>query len=273
MNISKRPSFYYHADANALGGVLRLPLERIVSTHASVSLAPGGGFSTSRHEHYRLDDHISAQAAYAYVSGADHSEHGGYRTTATAVVEGLNILEVVTADRIVAQVSLMHPYGHGPAEISLNGTQFINLRVNGHLVNPRFDRRMFGVGIDRAKDSDAPQLIDLLRVAEVRHKEGEAMQRRMVDRLGERFAFADPATQIEQSGDALSTLVETADVEAPGEPFGHVIHLPDFGNIFLGELRINRFAAELIMLRIEMGCMAQGTLTACSVKPNGRWAP
>jgi len=39
--------------------------------------------------------------------------------TVTSVVEGLNILEVITAERLVAQVSVEYPRDDGYLEVSL----------------------------------------------------------------------------------------------------------------------------------------------------------
>ena len=220
-----------------------------------------------------MDELISVDAAHVRVSGSEHKEHGGFRTTATATVEDLNVLEVVTADRIVAQVSLMHYYDHRPVEVSLLGSRFVNLQVNGSPVSVNRDPRMFGIGRETELSTNAPAAEELLRVAENQFSEGMETQRRLIDRFGERFAFKDPQKDLEENGDALCTIVQPVSIDAPAEAYGHVIHLPDFGNIFLGELRLNRFAAELTMLRLEMGCIAEGSLSICSSGPNGRWCP
>ena len=99
----------------------RQPIERTLSLPASVSLAQAGGFQTARVDRFETDGLLSFETGHVRVSGTEHKEDGGWRTTATATIEGLNILEVVKADAIVAQVSVMHPYGDLPVQISLNG--------------------------------------------------------------------------------------------------------------------------------------------------------
>jgi hypothetical protein len=275
MNVSHKSTFYYHADANAIGGSLKQPLERIVSSHASVSLAQAGGFSAATAEKFHVDDLISVGMAHAHVAGSEH-EGRGYRSTATATVENLNVLEVITADRIVAQVSIMHPYENRPAEISFIGTQFVNLRVNGTPVAPVLDRKLFGAGrvmTEENADSHAPSFRELSAVAESQYAEGADQRRLIVDTLGERFAFVDPRQDLDEKGSALCSLVQTVTVDEPIQGFGHVIHVPDFGNIFLGELCVGRFSAELTMLRVELGCIAQGSVAAGSVRSNGRLMP
>lgn len=274
MNVSEHHTFYYHADANALGGLLKHPVERVVSTHASVSLAHAGGFSSSRTAKSPDDDLIHFETAHAHVSGTER-EGRGHESIATSTIEHLNILDVLTADKIVAQVAVMHPYD-APARISLLGTQFVNLRVNGSPLNPVLEPKMFGTA-DPADDtpvaSDTPQFSDLLKVAETQYELGAKHRRSLIDKLGNRFALADPKTDLNEKGSVLCSLVQHVKPEVQVQNYGHMIHIPDFGNIFLGELCVSRFSAELTMLRIEMGCVAHGTVTAASARSNGRHMP
>ena len=60
-------------------------------------------------------------------------------TLSTSVVENLNILNVVTADRVVAQVSTEHPREGYIPTITFLGSQFVNLRLAGQLVEVELD--------------------------------------------------------------------------------------------------------------------------------------
>ncbi len=282
MNASNQTGFYYHADASALGGILKLPLDLILATRASVSLAQAGGFSTSRADRFHMDGLVSFESAQVTVFGSEDREHGSWRTIATASVERLNIFEVVTADRIVAQVSVMHPYGRGFAEISLNGAQYVNLRVNGAAVNPTWDKRAFSPrpveGLDQEGKSLAtrgrsPRFSDLLKTAEEQYGERTGLQKRAVERLGSRFAMSDPRTDLDEKGSSLCSLVQEVEAEDPIEAFGPMLHVPDFGHIFFGEMLVSRFSAQLTMLRLELGCVAHGTLSVCSAFSNGHTMP
>ena len=282
MNAQEQKAFYYHADANALGGVLEQPLQRIVSNNASVSLAAAGGFRASRVGRFHVDGLVSVDAAHVRVSGTEHKGRGRWRTIATATVERLNVLDVVTADRIVAQVSVMHPDGDGCAEISLNGTQFVNLQVNGTPVRFKLDRRLLAPtpvedqgqeGMKELPQGSSPCFSDLLKVAEEQHRERADMPKDLADRLAPRLATSDPWADLKEKGSALCSLVQEVQLEKPAEGYGRMLHVPDFGNIFLGELLVTRFSAQLTMLRLEMGCMAQGSLSCCSASSNGRTMP
>jgi hypothetical protein len=73
---------------------------------------------------------------------------------------------------------------------------------------------------------------------------------------------------------------------APDISFGHVIDLPHFGKIFLGELTVDRengkpavskdeppkpetYTFHLTMIRLDMGCLAQGKARIVALDANG----
>lgn len=287
MNAHSKKTFYYHAHANSLGGSLRQPLNKVVATDASASLASAGGFASRRVERFHVDGLISVEAAHVRVSGSEHvidsreyqaerKQARNWRTITAATVEGLNILEVLTADRIVAQVSVDHPQDGNPSKITLLGSRFDNLRVHGMPVTPVMctrilgDRRTPGVSAETAVSNSPLDFEELVQEASVQH--GTRAQSHTA-RTQSRMKYAAPQDDLREKGNALCSLVQEVTVEAPVESFSHILRIPDFGNVFLGELLVTRFSAQLTMLRVEMGCMADGDLSACSVYSNGRPMP
>src|SRR2546430_9166681 len=132
--------FHYHASGHALSGELTRPVQRVIEVQAGISLPSTGGVGSSRVENFRVDEVVSFKRAYSHVAGSVKEERGKeiYTTHATATVEGLNILDVVTADRIVARLSSSFeeppPEKPGPYEgkVLLVGSKFENLRIAGH---------------------------------------------------------------------------------------------------------------------------------------------
>jgi len=69
---------------------------------------------------------------------------------------------------------------------------------------------------------------------------------------------------------------------SPGTSFGHVIDLPHFGKIFLGELEVTRrpgnpakgvydqYRFHLTMIRLQMGCLASGSTGVTAADSNGQ---
>jgi hypothetical protein len=273
MNASQTKAFYYHADASALGGSLDYPVQQNISVAGSVSLAPAGGSNSLQLGAFQSQGGLSLKSAQLSASGTEH-DGSGWRSVVTAIIEGLNIFEVVTVDRLVAQLSVLHPRDEGAALISLNGTKFENLRVNGELIQPVIDRRLL---TGKPADDGTPAtpmggipFTDMLWVAE---EQFFAMKRSGVEKLGPRFAYSNPAEDLLRRGSALCSLVQTVEVKAPAHSYCHIINVPDFGNIFLGELQVNRFSAQLTMLRVEMGSMSQGDVSSGTVFSNGRTMP
>ena len=75
---------------------------------------------------------------------------------------------------------------------------------------------------------------------------------------------------------SLSSLFHTVtavDDVIPGRVFGHVIELPAFGRIFLGEIVASPDIVQLTMLRAELGCAVSGSASAASVNGNGNRVP
>jgi hypothetical protein len=284
MNANVKKAYYYHAHANSLGGTLVQPVQRQVSTNASASLATAGGFHNARIEQFHVDGLVSAGVAHVRVSGSEHVHHlpgedrkekRSWRTLTAATVEGLNILEVLTADRIVAQISIDHPQDGGAATVSLLGSRFENLKVHGTLIEPVMDTHVFGAGravTESGVANNSPlQFAELIKLAKTQHL--DRPKPHSSHKAATRFSHGDPQEDLDTKGTALCSLVKNVTVQAPAESFGHMLHIPDFGNVFLGELLVSRYSAQLTMLRVEMGCMAEGSISACSALTNGRTMP
>src|SRR5260221_9555423 len=100
----------FHAEASVLEAQLRRPLQQEVLPQAYVKLPFHGGYLSERAENYRLEGVISFESAYTQVAGNPSPKPGhGWVTLATSAIEGLNILDVVTPDRLGAQISTEHP--------------------------------------------------------------------------------------------------------------------------------------------------------------------
>src|SRR5580704_19357043 len=147
----------YEAEAEALSGHLTLPLIQAVAPPTFVKLNERGGYVSQHAENYRLGGVVSFRSAYTQVGGnPDVKVEHGWNTLTTAVVEGLNVLDVVTADRIVCQISTDHPLvGYVPT-VTFLGTRIENLRIAGKEVD--VDLNLDFLGPKPAKD--APYLKD-----------------------------------------------------------------------------------------------------------------
>src|SRR5579871_2217631 len=114
----------FHAEAHALSGKIVLPLEQDITPHALTSVPERGGYRAQQAQEYRLETIISYGRAHTQVAGHEETKKkgGGWNTLATAVVEDVNILNIVTADRVVAQIHTHHPAEGYVPRISFLGT-------------------------------------------------------------------------------------------------------------------------------------------------------
>jgi hypothetical protein len=276
MDASQERVFHYHADANALGGVLTHPYKTVITTAANSSLANAGGHNTSPSVPYQLEHVISCKTAYTNTTGGEENGHWG--TVTTAVVEGVNLLEVLTADKIVAQISTTHSKVGNNRTVSFVGSQFVGLRINGHSVEPVLDRHPFPPKLARngsAKNGKAARS----EVSSFHHKDVRKLaadQSRKVtghphapDWAKHRYGWLQSVNEIDSRGHLLCSLVKEVRGSEPEDTFGHVIHVPGFGNIFLAEVTVFDGAFHLTMVRAEMGCASSGTVSMADARTNG----
>jgi hypothetical protein len=278
---------FYHADANAIGGRIERPFEQIVPVQAPLSLPAVGGYATARSEDFRFQGILSFQAAQTHVAGSFNERNGSWTTIVSAAIENLNVLNVVTADRVVAQISTEHPREGYTPKVSFVGTQFVNLRIGGRKIEPVFDLGFCDQG-DANEYPKQPCIQDpafFKKVTELHHsmrsEQGGTANpawSRYRDWLQQRYPSpqSDPdlgEALIKERGMVLCSLVQRIQGDCPGNSFGHVIVIPEFGKVFLAELLLDHNSFHLIMLRLELGCPVQGQIASGDTRTNGSTIP
>ena len=273
MDASKNRVFYYHADASPIGGHFSKPKETIVHSHGSSSLAQAGGHVSSSVEKFEHPDKlVSFKKAYSEIHGMV-SETGSWMTVVTSVVEGLNVLDMVKADRVIASLTVEHPSKGGHPKASVIGSGFTNLVINDVKINPVLGKNVVpahkkGMFPDRAIIEDENYLARAIRQSQkVTNAKGAP------DWILARYGWVQSKTARRRKGYVQCSLVDRIQGAKSGSSFGHVMHVPDFGNIFLGELQTSHHAFRLTMIRLEMGCTNQGTTSIGSGDSNGSSAP
>lgn len=315
---ASEPYHVYHAEAHVLSGNLKHPIDQPIEHHGRVVLE-----KSRRDDHLSemveaksLDGLISFKAGYTRVSGTQlkskqdlwGNDHSGWVTLSTSVLEGLNVFEVITADRLVAQVSTEHPMKDGDVpKVTFLGTRFENLRVGGYPVDVVLD---LGICGDKPKE-DKPYLHDrgFLERVQRQHdtiadakgvpdglKKEYSAQIRYIDELKKR---ANGRAKGERNGYAklkCSLVKSIGPIPLPGaKTFGNIIFIPDFGTVALAEVEVGITAGyndfpdrklagtpaepgysnyfTLHMLNMRLGCIAGGNVTGASVTANGQNGP
>ncbi|MGA3370186.1 MAG: hypothetical protein ABSC48_00325 [Terracidiphilus sp.] len=281
MSETAERTHHYHAEASVLGGHLRLPLCQQIKPQAHVKLAREGGYISQRAENYRLEAVISFRSAYTHVAGnRSHKPGEGWYTLTSSVIEGLNVLDVITADRVVGQTITHHPLAGYVPTISFLGTRFENLRIAGHPVELELDYEIFG---SKPAD-DAPYTSDagfLSRVS--RQYDRIRGHQDLPENLAEHYNRLSSTLGGREAVEC--SLVNQAAGRYPGRCYGHVIKIPDIGVITLGKLVLKqedfhqktgvpkKTTIHLTMIDLKLGCVIDGDIPIGGGTSNGESQP
>lgn len=243
----EHPSFHYHGEGHAFSGHFVRPITHQIEALAGASLPLSGGHGRAQLENYEIPQLVSVKKAYSHVSGGKSQTDGNHHSHSSSVVEGLNILDMVTADRVVARLTSEHDgnpkYREG--HILTVGSKFENLRISGCPVEVEIDHELF---------ADCKSYADLSKKVAALKKSGRMAQ--------------------EANGVILCSLVKKVKVDCPAVTVDkHVITVPHFGSIFLGEILSEQGFKRLTMIRLQLGSPHEGTLTATEVSLNGTHWP
>jgi len=193
---------------------------------------------------------------------------------ASATIEGLNILDMVTADRIVARVASKQFIDDPEPTITPIGSHFENLRIAGCPIHAELDTDLFNrLGTFKAfKDA-----------YEGNQQYREAMQALFLwgkpkfevpEFLRERYNWFTGDKFPESKGIVLCSLVKGIKANC-GELkiYGNVIEVPQFGKVYLGEVMLQQYEREVTMLRLELGSPSAGTASGPSGGGGGAGFP
>ncbi|HKV04608.1 MAG TPA: hypothetical protein VJO53_05820 [Candidatus Acidoferrales bacterium] len=245
--------YHYDAQGHGLSGRFGRPVEHLIEVQAAASLPIIGGFGNSRVDDFRFRDFVSFGSAYSHVSGSRNQKDGSFTSLVTATVERLNILDMVTADRVVARLSSQHPPDHREPHIVFLGSEFENLRISGCLVQVDLDQGFF-VRSDtyEAIRKELETNREFRKMAEDPYQTGQAQK------------LSDP------NGVLLCSLVKDVRMNCPEiTRRGHALIVPQFGKVFLAEVLAQPGRRTLTMLRLELGSPITGDLTVSGGLING----
>lgn len=251
--------FHYNAFANAFSAKFTRPFHEQIDVQAASSLPPTGGHSTGRVENFKFHEFITFKAGYTHVSGGFQDTDHSNNTLVTSVIEGLNMMDILTADRIVCRLYSKHAQRAPEGRITMHGSKFENLSICGHPVRINLD---FGLFED----------IQTYEEAQRAYKSNDKFKRIASDPLQNGEILAEQQC----NGAFLCSLVEGGGIQvsAPGvKVSGHSIHVPGFGTVFFAETFISHGTRFLTMLRFELGSSTSGGGSGGSGGTNGKHYP
>lgn len=243
--------FLYNASAAGFCARLRAPIQQDTGVLAASALSVSGGHCSAREENVRIGEIASVGAVSTQVTGIFSAEKQAWETLSMATVEKLNILDVVTVDRISVRVVSHYPAKASEPSILPLGTAFENLRVAGSPVKVTLDTGFFS---------------ELSTWKELRAKvETDPALYKRIAASGE-----DPKTGLEK-GLMMCSLAGKIEADSGGVTVGEdgVIDIPHFGRLHLAEFLMTPSMRRITMLRVTLGCPVEGELECGDVVGNG----
>jgi len=289
-----KPSHDYHAEAHVLSGELKRPIEQTIERHAPVALRDRrGGHLTRFTEDVSIEGLITFTKGHTRVSGARSLKNNGWITLSNSVIEGFNVFEIITADRVVSQVSTDHAYlnGHVP-RVTFLGTQFVNLRVSGFPVTLNINLGMCGDippnGKSYLRDRE---FLKTIKAQTKQIADARGLPKDLKQQYDEKLACIDRIMNTCDADDNVSrepitcSVVQSIDpIPIPGvQTFGHILVIPEFGSVALGEIEIGEKMYEgserpdvyfqLTGVNLNLGCVGHGSAMAATAAANGHSHP
>jgi hypothetical protein len=249
--------YLYHGEASAANGILSGPTQEIIEVQASCSLPVIGGTAKAHIQKFSHNgaggNVLSFEHGHTQALGYYVEKDQAWNTIVTATVEGLNILDVVTAKKVVARLASEHPIRGGKPCIRAIGSTFEGLRIAGmdvevDLATDHLDRYAVHedlLGAYHGKDTVFRELFDKLR----------------------RRDFGAPHETPELIGCTLVRGIECHSDQVTFED--GVVVIPNFGKMHLAELIIKPYERSLTMIRVELGSPPSGSVTVASGRTNG----
>jgi hypothetical protein len=271
----------YHAKGNSVSGRLRLPLDQEIPAQADITLPETGGYFTQRSDKFQLDSVLSYRSAYTQVAGNLGTKPGhGWTTLNTTVIEGLNFLEVVTADRVVGQVITEYPQEGYVPRINFLGTRFENLRIAGNPVEIDWNLTILGdKPAGDASYASEPGVVERVSGQYKHLLSHDNLPANLRERYNQLSSSLRGAETFECS------LVNQVTGNLPGRTYGNIIDIPDFGKVILCKVTVTTDPAKggdptatktnvnLTMIRFELGCVTDGIVDLGGGDTNGSTLP
>lgn len=261
--MSPKPTrtFHYHANAHVVGATFARPVQHLVEAQGATSLPINGGHGRSTVQDFHFQHFLSVKHGYSHVSGSPQEIEGKthFTTLVTAVAEGLNILDVVTIDRIVARFSSSHTFDDKEPNFTLLGTKFENVQIAGCKTDVEVDTKLF---------HRMPTFEDAIK---------EYKSNADLRKIGpEAFGYEKEWPEPQLHGAILCSIVDlkTMTTKCPGvDRKGHCFIIPKFGKLFLGEIFLEYGRRTLSMVRFELGSPVSASGTAVQLSSNGSPIP
>jgi hypothetical protein len=257
MSPSPFRTFHYHANAHVLSATFTRPLQHLVEVQGASSLPTIGGHGRAQVDDFRFNEFLSVKRGYTHVSGSPVEVEGKkyFTTLVTAVAEGVNILDVFHAERIVARFASSHALDDAEPRFTLVGSKFAGVQIGGCKTEVPIDAKLF-------------EKMDTFEAVRNEFKSNADFKKMAEDP----FETGVKLTEQPPHGAILCSIVDLKKMttECPGVVRkGHSFVIPKFGKLFLGEVLLEHSRRTLTMVRFELGSPVSGAGTVVQLDSNG----
>ena len=264
--------FSFSASAAGLSASLTNPVKRVDAKGESV-LQACGGYSADKVGEFHIEEIVRVKSMSTQVSGI-RSKAGAWETLATSTVEGVDILGIVKADRIVARVTQRFPFKGGDPTVSFFGSHFEGLTIAGKPIELPSDNAVAGDGpsaeIPQALASSHRDFAECLKALSSKDDKIVERLRNYVPYLSNGGGSDKPGAVRTVVGSLASNYQFDAD---DCRRCGHVIFVPNFGVIVLAEFLVNGDSISITMLQADLGSPVEGQVCLSSGRTGGSPMP
>jgi hypothetical protein len=284
--------FMFHGSVVGLAGHIRRPQRTIFPSKGSAVVPSTGGYVDVEH----CREHIPGLFSFSKISSAikadfQDQQKAMERTwenpslrpplpTVTHVktrVEYLTIAERLTIDTVALDLSSVHS-NQGQPSFSSRGSVINGLRLDGHALKVHLENDSFSGSLD-----------SLCRLyqdnKQIRENFMHAPPQEDGDRPPRFSLTAKPASEQTSKGDQpprirgyiVCSLVKSVEWEGAPHPDvrinRHIIHLPNFGYIYLGEMFVTENYRQITLVRVQLGSAEAGEVACAEGQVNGHGMP
>lgn len=305
MSCSRHHSQYvYGATAYAVAAEFDRPKKHSLPPQAALVLSVHGGHGTHRIPGQKLDGLISFEEAYAEVGGSYDDCHDTYTTHAWSVVEGLNVADMLTADRVVSRMAVYYPApGKEEPSFDITGSYFENLRIAGYPVDVKLDTLLhhehntyskLASGLESvsspkaAKAGQSPRADQLLlgrglhglSQDELNDVEETYHALKGMSGLVNGWKAKATAKRATNPGQGIYRLSAANQLDFNGQAgssevtgYGGIVCIPKFGVVRLAEMVVHQHTRTLTMFQVQMCSSGHGTTTGGGASGSGGVGP
>lgn len=267
--------FMFHGSVVGFAGHIRRPQDSVLLVKGSAALPSTGGYAHIEHGSEYVPRHYSFSSVSSTVSGdfvdLDAARERSLKnpntdpplsaiTRVQCRVENLTMGDRVKIDKVELNLSSVHA-GSRPPEFSSRGSIIQGFRLDGYLLTINLDNDLFSGKLGTKQG-----------ICE-RYERDDAFRRRFMSDPN-RAPHVDVKKPPEIHGHIACSLVRSIEWAGDEHPKArivapHIVHLDDFGFIYLGEMMITDEYRQVSLIRAQLGSLAGGENVCCEGRVNG----